>query len=162
MKGGIGSQGYIVYCLISDDGKQKLLPIHVILATTFIGPCPEGMEVRHLDDNKLNNATWNLAYGTRQQNVDDARRNGRIPRGEGRPSSKLTEPKVEEIYRGMVRGESQTSLARRLGVSLPTVNAIVTGRNWRHVRERVGYTYVKPRPVRVRARPPRNKVGDQA
>jgi hypothetical protein len=43
----------------------------------FVGPCPEGQEVRHLDDNPTHNF-WpeNLAYGTHAENMEDIVRLG--------------------------------------------------------------------------------------
>ncbi|HMH92929.1 MAG TPA: NUMOD4 motif-containing HNH endonuclease [Streptosporangiaceae bacterium] len=51
--------------------------VHSLAAEAFRGlrPAP-GMEVRHLDDNKLNNAAANLAWGTRSENIQDRIRNG--------------------------------------------------------------------------------------
>jgi hypothetical protein len=42
----------------------------------FVGPYPEGMEIRHLDGNPENNALENLKYGTRSQNIQDQIRHG--------------------------------------------------------------------------------------
>lgn len=47
-----------------------------LVAEAFIGPRPEGQEVRHYNDDKSNNAVDNLLYGTRSQNILDAVRNG--------------------------------------------------------------------------------------
>lgn len=46
--------------------------IHALVALAFIGPRPAGMDVRHLDGNKLNNTAANLRYGTRSENIIDA------------------------------------------------------------------------------------------
>ena len=47
-----------------------------MVARAFIGPRPEGQGVRHLDDNKRNNALTNLVYGTGVENQADSIRNG--------------------------------------------------------------------------------------
>lgn len=40
----------------------------------FVGPRPEGLEVRHLDGDPSNNVLSNLTYGTRSdQRMDDVR-----------------------------------------------------------------------------------------
>lgn len=45
--------------------------IHQLMLDTFVGPCPRGMECRHLDGNPLNNRIDNLVWGTRSENVQD-------------------------------------------------------------------------------------------
>lgn len=46
--------------------------VHTIVALAFLGPRPEGLEVRHLDGNAGNPQLRNLAYGTRSENQRDA------------------------------------------------------------------------------------------
>ena len=41
---------------------------HVLIAATFVGPRPEGMEVDHQDNNKLHNRADNLQYLTPEDN----------------------------------------------------------------------------------------------
>lgn len=52
-----------------------------LVAETWLGekPSPATL-VRHLDDNSMNNAATNLAYGTWLDNAADAKRNGRNSR----------------------------------------------------------------------------------
>lgn len=45
--------------------------VHSLVAETFLGEMPAGMEVRHLDGNPANNQIENLAYGTRSENTYD-------------------------------------------------------------------------------------------
>lgn len=59
------------------DGRQAwFTAVHRIVALAFIGPRPEGMEVRHLDGNPENNALANLTYGTPSENQFDKVRHG--------------------------------------------------------------------------------------
>lgn len=53
--------------------------VHRLVAAAFIGPCPEGLEVRHLDGDPANNHVSNLRYGTHSENVQDLLRHGRHP-----------------------------------------------------------------------------------
>lgn len=50
--------------------------VHRLVLSAFVGPCPEGMEVLHYDDDPSNNRLENLRYGTRTENIYDAFRNG--------------------------------------------------------------------------------------
>ena len=49
---------------------------HRLVMFAFVGPCPPGQEVRHLDGDKLNPSLDNLVYGTRSENMRDMVRHG--------------------------------------------------------------------------------------
>jgi hypothetical protein len=49
--------------------------VHQLVMLAFVGPCPEGEEVRHLDGSRGNTLT-NLRYGTRRENAQDALAHG--------------------------------------------------------------------------------------
>lgn len=72
LKAGLASNGYLTVCL----GKGVTRTVHSLVAEAFLGPCPVGQEVRHLDGTRINNAVDNLAYGTRTDNILDAVANG--------------------------------------------------------------------------------------
>lgn len=58
------------------NGVMKTKLVHRIVAEAFLGPCPDGMQVRHLDGDPTNNAITNLAYGTSSENRLDSVRDG--------------------------------------------------------------------------------------
>jgi hypothetical protein len=45
--------------------------IHALVLEAFVGPRPDGLDIRHLDGDPLNNHLSNLAYGTKQENMQD-------------------------------------------------------------------------------------------
>lgn len=51
--------------------------VHRLVLEVFVGPCPEGMETRHLDGDPHRN-WWpeNLAWGTHTENMQDRVRHG--------------------------------------------------------------------------------------
>ena len=112
--------------------------VHQMVAEAFIGPKPLGLEVRHLDGNRLNNHSCNLAYGTRRQNMLDAMKHGTHinlkSKGETNPSAKLTEAEVMQI-RELQRNTNLTykEIAMRFKVNGDTVQSIVNGRLWKHL-----------------------------
>jgi len=58
-------------------GVRRALPVHRIVAKSFL-PNPDFYPlVRHLDDNPADNRVQNLAWGTYSQNQQDSVRNGR-------------------------------------------------------------------------------------
>jgi hypothetical protein len=50
--------------------------VHQLVAHAFLGPRPDGAEVRHLDGGRFNNRADNLAYGSKSENALDAVRHG--------------------------------------------------------------------------------------
>lgn len=61
---------------------RKFWRIHRLVAFVFHGPCPEGLECCHKDDNKLNNSPDNLHYRTHDQNIEDKVKNKKTSKGE--------------------------------------------------------------------------------
>lgn len=53
-------------------GSHRTKPVHLLVALTFIGPRPQGAQIRHLDGNRLNCHVDNLAYGTASENRYDS------------------------------------------------------------------------------------------
>lgn len=81
------NRGYVLVKYRNAQGERVTRSAHTVILETFAGPCPPGMEARHLDDNPRHNA-WapgtedetrarggNLFWGTKQQNREDKRRN---------------------------------------------------------------------------------------
>ena len=63
-------------------GKRTRVVIYKLVASAFLPPRPSpAHEIRHLDGNKLNSHSNNLAWGTRKDNADDRERHGRTSRG---------------------------------------------------------------------------------
>ena len=58
------------------QGKNKIRYVHSLVAESFIGPRPEGMEVCHNDGDPTNNHLDNLRYGTSSGNELDKVRHG--------------------------------------------------------------------------------------
>lgn len=71
--------GYPQVSLVLPGGGQKIRTIHSLIAEAFIGPRPEGQQVRHLDGDYANSQLSNLAYGTVAENAADALRHGTNP-----------------------------------------------------------------------------------
>jgi hypothetical protein len=61
---------------INKEGVKKRMYVHRLVAEAWIGPYPEGQEVRHGPEGTTNNSLSNLCYGTRRENMLDKRRDG--------------------------------------------------------------------------------------
>lgn len=124
------------------NGSRKAHKVHRLIAAAFLGPCPEGMEVRHLDGDPSNNHIRNLAYGTHRENAMDTQLHGRnsyavhperFHRGEQIHGSKLTVDDVIAIRKKHSAGASFHSLAREYGIARSSITRACKGRTWAHV-----------------------------
>ena len=79
-----------------------------------------------------------LAWGSAQDNANDALSHGTVPRGEQNAKSVL---KLEDVLRIRImsaEGLSQRKIADQFGISPATVQAIIEGRTWRETK-RAGF-----------------------
>lgn len=56
---------------------RRMSRVHRLVLESFVGPCPDGMEVCHYDGDPANNRIENLRYDTRSANMFDRVRHGR-------------------------------------------------------------------------------------
>jgi len=124
-----GPTGYLSVALCG-NGKQKRFRVHQLVAASFWGPAPDGLEVNHKDANKLNNHWSNLEYVTHKENMEHAARNGKM----SRPSTlrKLSFQDAEDIRRSP---KSQPKLAKLYGVSLRAIWNIVNFKTYKEPRK---------------------------
>jgi hypothetical protein len=104
--------------------------IHRLVLEAVVGPCPEGMEARHLNGNRHDNRSTNLTWGTKSQNECDKAKHGTAPRGTHNGMAKLTWRQVREIRALSRTGTIQRRIAAQFGVSLMTVNRVIRGESW--------------------------------
>lgn len=64
------------YVVLHRDGERYDIALHRVVMTSFVGPRPVGLEIRHLDGDPMNAALSNLTYGTHLQNMADAMEHG--------------------------------------------------------------------------------------
>ena len=111
------------------DKTQKSKTVHSLVAEAFLGQRPDGNVIRHIDGNRFNNRSENLAYGTVEQNIDDAVKH-QTYKGSKNGRSLFCEKGVEAVRMLIEQGVSLSHIAKRLSVSVGTIHAIKTGRNW--------------------------------
>mgnify|MGYP001022094286 CR=1 FL=1 len=70
------ARGGYLHVVLRTQGRIKVMKLHRAVALAFLGECPDGHEVCHLDGDVLNNRFTNLYYGTRSSNNLDAVRHG--------------------------------------------------------------------------------------
>lgn len=68
-KGCINSCGYVCHSYLCEDGKFHTITEHIAKYEALIGEVPDGLELDHLDGNKLNNKISNLSPKTNLDNM---------------------------------------------------------------------------------------------
>jgi hypothetical protein len=102
-----------------------------LVLEAFVGPCPIGLECRHLNGDPADNRLHNLTWGTRNQNAQDMHRHGTATTGSKNGNSRLLEWQVHEIRARYATGwHTQRGLARAFGVSQRTIWNIVNEEQW--------------------------------
>jgi hypothetical protein len=126
----VPKQGRYLAVTLADGERRVQYLIHELVLLAFRGPRPSGLQCRHLDDDKANNALSNLRYGTAQDNSDDKHRNGYDSKGEKHPSARLRPHEVLLIRQSSARG---VDLAELFGVSPAQISSIRKRRTWKHI-----------------------------
>ncbi len=91
-----GDSPYL-YIMLCKGEKEYTKLAHRLVLETFIGPCPEGMWCRHLDNNSENNRLENLCWDTVQNNQQDKCKFGTSTEGVLGNTYKL-KGRVKELY----------------------------------------------------------------
>lgn len=142
----LGPRGYL-QLTVNTGGRMLGHPVHRMVAEAFHGARREGLQVRHLNGNRTDNRSENLAWGTAQENIDDRERHGTTARGarsgmHTRPERRspgarngnavLTEAQAAQIRDQLRAGLSRADIARSFGVNWNVVDRIARGETWRH------------------------------
>lgn len=113
---------------------RRVVRVHQLVALAFLGPCPDGLEVNHIDGDRTNNAPCNLVYITHAENVRHSWALGNCDRrGEANGRAKLTANDVRRIRKLHASGRPRTELAEAYGITAGQVNRIAARQAWRHV-----------------------------
>lgn len=120
-------------CLLTNNqGKKVLCKISRLVAMAWIPNLDNKSVVMHLDDNPLNNHVDNLRWGTQKQNMEDARKNGKL-RGSSCKASraKLSKKDLILIFKLKAKGLYYKDIAKRLGVSVGTIGRVINKKSYR-------------------------------
>jgi hypothetical protein len=126
------------------NGTSASYSVHQLVAHEFLGKKPQGMEVCHGPNGKLDNSVGNLSYGTARQNQGpDKVRDGTSNNGERNPNVKLTKEQAAAIWCERCKPDKAraTEIAERFSVSLWTVLDIWNGKTWRCLHTEPGMIF---------------------
>ena len=127
LRPGIASHGYPTVSL-----RGETRTVHSIVAESFIGSRPVGMQVCHKNGNKKDPRLSNLRYDTIAENFLDRAAHGTLHRGTGYKTAKLNETEAR-IIRRLKRKITQSRLAEIFGISPAAIQAVHDGRTWTHM-----------------------------
>lgn len=136
----VNTDGYLAQCLRNDDGKDKHVLVHRMVAVTYIGEQPDiDAEVAHNNGSKLHNHWSNLRWSTRLENHNDRHLHGTNVKGVRNGMAKINEDDVHFIrkeYRSIKlprSGRRLQELEEMFGLHRATIVKIAKGKSWTHV-----------------------------
>lgn len=125
--------------------KNRNYLVHRVVASIHCEGYAPGLQVDHIDGNKLNNDPTNLEWVTHKENSRRAWALGLTNNsGENSAGAVLSAADVIEIRNRYAAGETQQSLADSFGICREAVGDIVRGRNWKHLPLTTGPRVVRP------------------
>lgn len=117
---------------ISYGGVLVTRTIHSLVMEAHVGPCPDGMQIRHLDGDVKNARLDNLVYGTQLENEADKLNHGTDNRGSKHWNAKITPEQALEI-RELRKTKKATEIAPLYGLSVDYIYTIGNKKSWRHL-----------------------------
>lgn len=121
--------GYLQVSLTDKSGGRKSLRLHRLVAEAFIPNPLDKPQVNHMDENTLNNRADNLEWATPKENTNYGSRTERATANNGSRTPVLQiEPQTLVV---VAEYDSQSAAARATGISLPSINACLHGKQKR-------------------------------
>lgn len=146
LRPGLTSKGYpFVRLGVGNRSNAPMFTVHRMVAETFIGPCPSGMEVDHKNGVRADARAENLEYVTHQENGRRAYLPGRNPRvcriprhlaikmGEANGRAKVTAAIVRAIRMEHAETGRVKALTVKYGLCRASIDYIVRRIHWSHV-----------------------------
>ena len=122
--------GYLTVALPKELGKHgaRLVSVHRIVLSAFVGPCPDGMQTLHINGDRKDNRLENLRWGTAKENRADVVKHGLFDKAM-KERRALTDEQAEFV-RQNYRKIKQADLAQMLGVHRTTIQRIHAGERY--------------------------------
>ena len=125
------------YLRVSIGGKLKF--VHRLVAEKYIPNPNNYKQVNHKDGNKLNNSVDNLEWVTKSENIQHSYTYGskKSPEGVLNGKAVLSEQDVKELRSSYIPHDKEfgmKALAKKYGVSEPTINRVVHNRSYKNIK----------------------------
>lgn len=125
------TRGYLRVQL-SRNAQITSMHIHRLVIGSFLGPCPDGKVVNHINRIKTDNRLSNLEYVTPRENTHHYML-GKPYRGSDNANAKLNEADVRLIKVMLAHGLSHSRIAAAFNVSRSLIGLIDNGKLWGHI-----------------------------
>jgi len=128
-------RGYFEFPFKNSSGIKRSVRLHRLVYSYFYGDIPDGYEIHHKDNNKLNNHPSNLVLVTHLQNMRMATNDGLYKSvvGSNNPCARIDESTVLEICKLISKNKTARSVAKQLGISVHIIYNLVHGKTWQHL-----------------------------
>jgi hypothetical protein len=107
-------------------GSRESIPVHKFIAYLKYGDkiFEDGIEVRHLDNNSLNNSNDNISIGTHSENMQDMPINNRIKKAIHASSKnrRFSDDEVKQILNDRNSGMTYENICLKYNTSKSTLN----------------------------------------
>lgn len=130
LKPAISEKGYKRLFLYAKGGGVNVL-VHRLVCEAFLGPCPDGQEVCHINGDPADNRLSNLRYGTRKSNMRDQYLHGTRVMGSKHPLALFTPEDIKTIHQLRISGCTLINIAQKYNTSCSVIWDIVSGRSYR-------------------------------
>jgi Mor family transcriptional regulator len=127
-----GTSAYPVVRLCK-NGKSVSKCLHVVVAESFLGGRPKGMQCAHLDGDPRNFHASNLAWVSPKTNVSHKKLHGTHLMGESHHLSKLKEADIYDIFAQRCLGSTTAELAKKYDMTWEGINNILKRESWTHL-----------------------------
>lgn len=130
-------KGYFRTKIFNDSGVPKSVAIHRAVLAAFNGGFRDDLQVNHKDFDKKNNNLNNLEWVTNKENFEHRVMFGGAGLyksghglGESHRRTKLKDENIREIR---LTNQPLKDVAKKFGVSIHTIHAIRSKRNWKYI-----------------------------
>ena len=123
-------KGYKVIVISKPGSKHIGVYVHREVLRAFVGECPPGKQVSHINGNNADNRLENLTYELPVENINRKKAHGTQTRGETHGTAKLKNEDVKRLREMLLSAKSYAEIGRILSISPSQVKRIATGENW--------------------------------
>jgi hypothetical protein len=115
---------YLATVISLVKGKNKSVRIHRLVAEHFVDGFKEGLQVNHIDGNRLNNKATNLEWVTPRENIANAKSRGAL--NKTRLCGKIDESKILAIATMINTGIKNKEIAKFFNIDSSVVSKFKT------------------------------------
>lgn len=132
INGSVKRCGHRAITLHDSCGKMRVIMVHRLVASAFIGVPQDGQCVNHINGNKLDNRPGNLEWCTISENSLHAARAGLLSPPKTYGSAKISAEDAREMRLLRKAGASVSQLRAAYGLSAKGIRRVINHETWRN------------------------------